>query len=311
MDCYNIHCRNQGYCFCREDKTSEAAAGCGSLGFTMVIGIFASFLYPAIRIFRSEIEYDENHSPKFAGSVWLFTSPLFGFLGNMLYQIVFAIGACAAEALHSKMTNSIYAAGMFLIYALAIGLALSAFLIKNRTVIKLFITEAATRTINKILILSGVGIMMLLTAFAGIGIVFAAADALFIFQSGTRSFSEKENKRISEELLKFDSYIGKYKVVTRNEKEVFIVSKSNDGKSLILNLDIGRNENDKTISGCRLSPKFKENSIYYTVSDCVVNGKISPLAKVYFESEKGERGKIKMYFSYNVRASGDTLEKIQ
>ena len=169
----NFRCRDQGYCNCH-DQTAEAAGGCGGLLFLAAIGIFAAFLYPAIRIFRSTIESDANYTPKFAGAVWLFTSPVFGFLATMLYQVVFALGACTAGGLKSEATGSVYASGLFLIYALAIGLAVIAFVIKNRTAIKLFFTESASRSLGKTTILFFIPVMVILTILAITGVAFNA-----------------------------------------------------------------------------------------------------------------------------------------
>lgn len=310
MDCptRSPRCFDQGYCNCHEDRTAEAAGGCGGILILMVAGIFAAFLYPAIRIFRSNIEYEPNGCPRFSGAVWLFTSPLFGFLANMLYQVIFALGAGAVNAIQSKLMNSVYIAGMFLIYALAMGLAVIAFLIRNREAMKLFATKSETRTIGKLIILCGLVLMVLLTIFAVAGIIFAGADGYFTIRSGIQNAGEKEQQIISTETAEFDSYIGKYKFITRSNKELFVVTKNGDGTNLRLNMDGEKTGKTKNNSGCLLTPKAERNSIYYAVSNCLVNGKQSPLAKVYF---KIENNKTKMNFIYNTRASGDTLLKIK
>lgn len=308
MYCPNnyFRCVEQGFCNCHDERTAEAAGGCGGILFLAAIGIFAAFLYPAIKIFRSNIEYKTNDSPKFAGAVWLFTSPLFGFLANILYQVTFALGACAAEALQSKITNSIYIAGMFLIYALAIGLAVIAFVIKNRTAIKLFFTESENRSVGKTATLAGLTIMVLLTVLAFTGVAFTVTSNYFSIQSDIQNTSKKDAKLISTEKVKFNFYVGTYKFTTRNESELFVVTKSSDGKNLRLIID--GEKGNKTNNGCLLTPNVEGNLIYYSVSDCEVNGKQSPLEKVYFRIENN---KTKMNFIYNVRASGDTLEKIK
>lgn len=188
----NFRCRDQGYCDCSDNSTSEAAGGCGEIAILAVVGIFAAFLYPMIRIFRSNIQYDtQNGSPKFAGAVWLFTSPVFGFLAAMLYQVVFAVGACSAGALESKITNSVYIAGNFLIYTLAMGLAVIAFLIKNRTVLKLFVTEAQGRSFGKAATLAGLVIMVGLTVLVFIGVGFTIAEGYFLVQTSIQKVGRK------------------------------------------------------------------------------------------------------------------------
>lgn len=196
MYCSNndARCFNQGYCECHHE-VSQAAGGCGGLAFSMIIGIPVSFLYPAIRIARSNIEYDENQSPKFTGTLWLFLSPLFGFLSNTLYQIVFSFGAWTAGVLQNKVTGSIYIIGMYSIYALAIGLAVVAFLFKNRTAIKLFTTVPEARNAAKTAVLAGLVLMVLLAVIAGVVAIVIAADGYFIKQSNIQYSDQKEKQR--------------------------------------------------------------------------------------------------------------------
>lgn len=302
----NFRCRDQGYCTC-QDQTAEAAGGCGGILFLAAIGVIAAFLYPAIRIFRSSIESDASDTPKFAGAVWLFTSPLFGFLATMLYQFVFALAACAAGGLESEVTAPVYAGGLFLIYALAIGLAVVAFVIKNRTAIKLFFTERESRSFGKTAILAGLLLMVLLTFCASAGVAFNAAYAYHLFGSNIENAGKKDEQLIAAERSKFDLYIGTYKFITRNENEQFVIAKSGDGKTLRLNMN-GEKNNKANAEGCLLTPNVDGNAVYYTVSNCVVNGKQSPLGQVYFEVKDD---KTRLNFLYNVRASGDTLVKIK
>lgn len=189
-------CLNQGYCTCGfYDDTAEAAGGCGGVLFLLFIGIFAAFLYPAIRISRSNVEFDSSDTPKFAGAMWLITSPLFGFLANMLYQIVFSIGACAAEATNSYITTPVYIAGMWLIYALAIGLAVLALIIKNRTAIKLFVIEPSGRSLKKGFILAGLLFMTLLFFASGAGVIFSVTDGYYTVQKNLPAAPEKEKPK--------------------------------------------------------------------------------------------------------------------
>ena len=307
MICVNndSRCIQVGYCSCHRDDLSEAAAGAGGFLFGAVVGIFVSFLYPAIKILRSEKTYEANGSSKFSGSLWLFLSPLFGLLSNMLYQIVFALAACSAGALQNKTTNSIYLCGMFVIYALAVGLAVNTFAFKNRKVISSMLATAENRTVNKMLVLICTGLMGLLAAFFVAGAVFAGANGYFTIQTNIRELNENEEKLISNEKNKFDSYVGKYKLTTRSDKTLFLVSKNGNGKAIRLNTS-GENSNATGSSGCLLTPEIEGNSIYYAVSECIVENKPSPLAKVYFRLESG---KTKMEFTYNGVSSGDTLER--
>lgn len=310
MTCtYNdSQCNQQGYCNCHRDSTPEAAAGLGGLLVMMVVGIVASFLYPAIKILRSNTDYEANGTPKFSGTLWLFLSPVFGFLSNMLYQIVFAVGACAANALQSKVANSIYIIGMFIIYILAMGLALIAFLFENWHAIKLFFTKPETRTGNKTATLAGAGVMALLIAFAGVGIAAAAANGYFARQADIQAANDQQNKLIATDTANYDSYIGKYKLITRDDETIFQVVKSDDGKNLRLTMDTGKANGANGKSGCLLTPKTGGSSVYYAVSECIVDGKPSPLARIYFEVQKS---RTVMDFTYNIRANGDTLEKIK
>ena len=303
----NFRCRDQGYCNCHDDRTAEAAGGCGGLLFLAAIGIFAAFLYPSIRIFRSTIESDANYTPKFAGAVWLFTSPVFGFLATMLYQLVFAIGACTAGGLKSEVTGPVYVGGLFLIYAFAIGLAVIAFVIKNRTAIKLFFTEPASRSLGKTAMLAGLLLMLLLTILAITGVAFNAVYAYHLVGSNIESAGKKDEQLIAAERNKFNSYVGTYKFTTRNEPELFVVSKTGDGKNFSLSINGGKS-NKANNEGCLLTPHIEGNAVYYAVSNCVVNGKQSPLETIYFKTENNQ---TKMNFLYNVRASGDTLIKIK
>lgn len=158
--------------------------------FLLFIGIFASFLYPAIRISRSNVEFDSSDTPKFAGAIWLSGSPLFGFLANTLYQIVFSIAACAAEATSSNITASVYIAGMWLIYALAIGLAVVTFITKNRTAIKLFAIQSSGRSFSKAVILAGLFFMTLLVFVSVAGVIFAGIDGYFTIQKNFQTAPE-------------------------------------------------------------------------------------------------------------------------
>lgn len=304
----DIRCHHQGYCDCYQDSTSKSAAGCGGLFIIIIVGIVAAFLYPAIRINRSSFEYETNGSLKFAGTKWLFLSPLFGLLSNTLYQTVFAAGACAADALYSRATGSIYKIGMFAIYILAIGLALITFLFRNRTTIKLFVTEHKTRTVKKGLILAGVVVTALLVVCAAVGIVSVAATDYYLRQADDIQASSGSQRQISSETAKYDSYAGKYKLTGRNDGNLFRVAKSDDGKNLSLSVIVVKDGGTNANAGCLLSPVVEENSIYYAVSNCVVNGKLSQLSIVRFKSE---RNKTTMNFIYDVRTSGDTLEKIK
>ena len=114
MYCTNPRCINDNYCYC-SDQLPEASAGGMGIILLILVGFIVSFLYPSVKILRADREYDDFHNPKFAGSLWLFLSPVFGFLSNMLYQIIFSASACALGALQLKVTNSIYISGMFLI----------------------------------------------------------------------------------------------------------------------------------------------------------------------------------------------------
>lgn len=308
MICTNndSRCIQTGYCSCHRDDVSEAATGVGGLMFGAVIGIFISFSYPTIKILRSEKTYEANGSPKFSGSSWLFVSPAFGLLSSMLYQVMFALAACSVSAIQSKTTNSIYLCGMFAIYALTVGLAVLAFTFTNRKVIALLLTVAETRTINKMVIMVCAGLIGLLAAFFAAGAIVTATNAYFELETNIQEANENEENLISKEKGKFDSYVGKYKLTTRNDNILFLVSKSSDGKGLRLNID-SENAADTNNLGCLLTPKIEGNSTYYTVSECVIDGKTSPLQKVYFNMRK-ER--TEMTFNYGIRASGDTLKKI-
>lgn len=309
MICVNndLRCHNQGYCSCHHDNTAEAASGCGEILIFLIAGVVLSFLYPSLKIMRSNAKFEDDGSQNFVGAMWLFTSPLFGLLSTMLFQIVFALGACAAEALQSKVTNSVFVAGTFAIYVLATGVASITFVIKNRIVIKNFLIESSNRTARKTATLAGLILMLILFCLAGIGFFVTMANGYFINQSNVQNSRKKHNDLISNEIKKFDSYIGKYRLITRSDKELFVVSKSSDGKILVLNMDNGKDAESGN-RGCLLTPGIEENSIYYSVSNCTVDGKESPLAKVYFRIENN---KTKMDFVYNIRASGDTLEKIK
>ena len=241
------------------------------------------------------------------GAVWLFTSPLFGFLATMLYQVVFALAACTVGGLESKVTGSAYAGGLFLVYALAIGLAVAAFVIKNRTASKLFFTESESRSFGKTAILTGLLLMVLLTVCAVVGVAFNAVYAYHLVGSNIENAGKKDEQLIVAERSKFASYIGTYKFTTRNEPELFVVSKTDDGKNLSLSINGGKS-NKANSEGCLLTPNVEGNSIYYAVSNCVVNGKQIPLGQVYFEVKDD---KTKMNFLYNVKANGDTLVKIK
>jgi hypothetical protein len=301
-------CLNQGYCNCHQDTTSEAAVGLGGILIMMIVGIAASFLYPAIRIMRSDYNYETNGILKFSGTLWLFLSPVFGFLSNMLYQIVFAVGACAANALQSKIANSVYIIGMFAIYLLAIGLAVIAFLFKNWEAIKLFFTKAETRSGGKMLTLFGVGLMVALVLFAGLGIAVAATTGYFSHQARIQAVNDKPSKTISTEAAKYDLYVGKYKFISRDDKTVFQVAKSDDGKNLRLITDAGKTGKTNGKSGCLLSPNTEVNSVYYAVSECIVEGKSSSLSRIYFEVQKS---RTIMSFIYNAKTNSDTLKKIK
>ena len=300
-------CIHQGYCNCRRDDTAEAAVGLGGLLLMLVAGIVASFLYPAIKILRSPPEWEANGEMKFAGTLWLFLSPLFGFLSNMLYQIVFAVGACSLDGERSRVAASIYAIGIFLIYLLAISLALLAFVFKNWLTMKMFFTKPETRNGNKTLTMAGAGVMALLIAFAGLGIIAAATGGYSSHRADVNAENERQEELISADTVNYDSYAGKYKLITREDSTLFQVTKNADGKNLRLKTNAGEAETNGE-AGCLLTPQLEGNSVYYGVSECVVDGKPSPLAKVYFEIRKT---RTVMGFVYNVRASGDELEKIK
>lgn len=70
----------------------------------------------------------------------------------------------------------------------------------------------------------------------------------------------------------------------------------------------GKNGETTSNAGCLLSPVVEKTSIYYAVSNCGVNGKLSTLSKVRF---KIERSKTTINFAYESGTSGDTLEKIK
>lgn len=301
-------CVNQGYCNCRQDNTSEAAVGLGGLLIMLVVGIVASFLYPAIKILRSQPEQETNGETKFVGALWLFLSPLFGFLSNMLYQVVFAIGACGVSATQSRIAGSIYVVGMLLIYLMAIGLALLTFLFKNWQTIKLFFTEPETRNGNKTLTMAGAGIMALLIGLASLGIVAAATGGYFSRRAEINAETNRQEKIISADVTNYDNYIGKYKLITREDDTVFQVVRSDDGDGLRLSRYDEKDGGITDRKGCLLMPKLEGDAVYYAVSECLVDGKPSPLTKVYFEIRKT---RTMMGFVYNVRTSGDELEKIR
>ena len=301
-------CKNQGYCNCRRDDTAEAAVGLSGLLLMLVVGIVASFLYPAIKILRSPHEREANGEMKFAGTLWLFLSPLFGFLSNMLYQIVFAVGACGFAAERSRIAASIFAIGVLVLYILSIGLALLAFVFGNWQLIKNFFTKAETRNANKTLTMAGAGVMALLIAFAGLGIIAAATGGYSSHRADVNAESERQEKLISADTINYDSYIGKYKLITREDDVVFQVAKADDGKNLRLSRYDEKAGGITGKAGCLLTPQLEGNSVYYAVSECIVEEQPSPLAKVYFEIRKT---RTMMGFTYNVRASGDELEKIK
>lgn len=308
----NFRCRDQGYCDCRDDRTAEAAAGCGGILFLTVIGIFAAFLYPAIRIFRSTAATNSkpDRSPKFAGAVWLFTAPVFGLLANMLYHLVFALGACTAGALESEVTKFVYLSGMLSIYALAMGLAVIAFVIKNQAAIRVFVAEPSNRSFDKTIQLIGLLIMAVLTVGAAAGVVFNIAGGYQSMHSEIENTRKKQEQLIITERNRFVFYIGTYKFTTRSETESFIVSKDSDGKNLRLNIkgeESGEtNTGETNTEGCLLTPDVEGNGVYYAVSNCVVDGQPSPLEKVYFDLKNNS---TRMHFLYNVHSSGDTLIK--
>lgn len=300
-------CNEQGLCNCRPGNTSEAAVGLGGLVIWLLVGIVASFLYPAIKILRSPQNYEANGAPQFAGTVWLFLSPPFGFLSHTLYQILFAAGACALDATQSKITGAVYAVGMFVIYILAMGLALLAFLFRNWKTINLFFDKPETRTGNKTLTIAGAGVMTLLILFAGLGIAAAATGGYFSHRTDVLAETERQEKIISDDTANYDRYVGRYKLITRDDDTLFRIMKSDDGRNLRLIRETGK-EVTGGKSGCLLTPKLEGDAIYYAVSECVIDGKPSALAKVYFEIRKT---RTVMSFTYNVRAAGDELEQIK
>ncbi len=301
----NFRCRDQGYCSCRDDQTAEAAGGCGGILFLAAIGIFAAFLYPAIRIFRSNIEFDDYNSPKFAGTKWLLLSPVFGFLSQMLFQLIFTFSAAALISGPSQVAALVFKAGLFTIYLFAMGLSTIAFSIKNREAIKLFAVDTKTRNVRKSLSLIALLFVLIFAALAATGIIFSSAEGYFTVRSNVQNEVEKDRQLILDEQHKFDSYVGKYRITTRNDKILFLVSKSKNEKALRLSMDSENNRENANL-GCLLTPAIEGNSIYFAVSECLVEDKPSPLSKVYFRLESN---KTKMDFIYNGNSSGDTLVK--
>lgn len=303
----NYQCREQGYCNCY-DPLPEASAGSMGLIALAVVGVFAAFLYPALKIMRSGRNFDEYHRPEFAGIKWLFLSPIFGFLANTLYQIIFTAGACATGTLQSKMTNYIYVIGAFTIYFLATALALLAFAGKNFEVIKSFFRDSGVRSIRSIMIMAGIGLLLLYLLFTVTKITFVFSDA-YSFQTDSNAASnDKQQKLINDESRNFERYVGRYKLITRKESVIFVIHKDASEKALRLSLE-DKSHSEKS-GGCLLTPAVNNETVVYTVSDCVVDGKPSPLDSVSFSVSKNE---VKMHFTYSIESRsflGDDLQKI-
>ena len=303
----NYQCREQGYCNCY-DPLPEASAGSMGLLALVFVGVFAAFLYPALKILRSERNFDEYHRPNFAGTKWLFLSPIFGFLANTLYQIIFAAGACAAGALQSKMTNYIYVVGAFTIYFLATALALLAFSGKNFEAIKLFFKDSNTRSIRNVATVAGIGLLLLYLLFTVTKIAFVFSEAYSVQTAGNAASSDKQQKLIADESWNFERYVGRYKLITRQELIVFVIRKDASEKALRLSLE--DKSNSEKSDGCLLTPTVNNETVVYIVSDCVVDGKTSPLDSVSFSVSKKE---VKMHFTYSIESRsflGDDLQKI-
>lgn len=185
MICTNndSRCFQQEYCSCYQDNTVEASSGCAELLVFLVFGVIASFSYPSIKIARSNAGFDSKGSQKFAGAAWLFASPLFGMLSAMLFQVVFAMGACAAGALQVKTTNSVYVAANFLIYFAATGMATTTFIFKNRKQIKLFAVDSNDRSANKFFILCCSIIIAAIAVLTLLGAIFTITERIFMFQT--------------------------------------------------------------------------------------------------------------------------------
>lgn len=182
MICVNndSRCIDQGYCGCHHDQTAEASSGCAELLIFLIFGVVVSFLYPSIKIARSNAGFDSKGSQKFAGATWLFVSPLFAMLSTMLFQIVFAIGACAAGSLQVKIMNSVHIAAIFLIYFAATGLATVTFITKNRNQIRLFVINSNDRSVNKFFILCGSLIITAIAVLTLSGAILTIAESTLV-----------------------------------------------------------------------------------------------------------------------------------
>ena len=182
MICVNndSRCIHQGYCSCHHNQTAEASSGCGELLIFFIFGVVVSFLYPSIKIARSNAGFDSKGSQKFAGAAWLFVSPLFAMLPTMLFQIVFALGACAAGSLQVKITNSVHIAAIFLIYFAATGLSAVTFIAKNRNQIRLFVIDSNDRSVSKFFILCGGLIITAIALLTLLGAILTIAGSTLV-----------------------------------------------------------------------------------------------------------------------------------
>ena len=182
MICVNndSRCLQYGYCSCHHDNTAEASSGCAELLIFLIFGVIVSFLYPSIKIARSNAGFDSKGFQKFAGAIWLFVSPLFAMLSTTLFQIVFTMGACAVGSLQVKFTNSVYITANFLIYFAATGLATVTFAVKNREQIKLFVIDSNNRNINKFFVMCGSVIIFVIALLTLLGAASTIAESIHL-----------------------------------------------------------------------------------------------------------------------------------
>lgn len=196
------------------------------------------------------------------------------------------MGACAvAGEVGGRSIHSAYRISTFAIYALAIGLALITFIIKNWRVFKAFFTYPEIRTGKKKTVIGGVAAITLLLGFFALGILVTGMYEAFSIASDRAAIRTLQEKQIADVVKDYDELVGKYK--WRGKDEYFKVQKGDEGVGLRLIRVAAAGKKKATGKGCLLTPRTSREKTYFTISECVVDGKESPLSSIEFDAEKG------------------------
>lgn len=319
MNC--IQC-GDGFCTCSNDAAWIQTQGTLFAWFLIaalcaIFIVFVAFGVSSYKILNAPKAFDQQTGRmKYAGIEWLYLSPLC--VGASAYLITIGLSLFFYFVSSQRERASVQVESIFLIiptavFVVGVLVTLASFIGKNWKPIVETIKERSFFAPDRKW--SSVGIIVILV-IAALPIPIVAFDIAIMQIKAVQAASAEKRQLADAERPRFDQWVGQYKMSTRNDPAIVTIKKADSGDALLYRVesaDGAKSSDNLSDDVCQLIPTRSRVQSYFSLENCLVNGKPSTLQGVSFKETKD--GGVMMHFTYRFGTKGsvlgDNLRKIE